>query len=71
MKRQTQRISTDRRKFLRGTFTTGTAAALAATLPPATIAEPVKQGRPGAPESGAKGYQITQHVMDYYRSARS
>jgi len=70
MKRQRHKISTSRRDFLRGTVTTGTVAAVVTALPQTAAAESAEQDRPGEPGSGAKGYQVTQHVMDYYRSAR-
>jgi hypothetical protein len=70
MKRQKQTISTNRRDFLRGTVITGTAAAVVTALPQVAVAEPVEQAQPNDAKSGAKGYQVTQHVMEYYRSAR-
>ena len=57
---------TNRRRFLMfgaGAASAAAAAPLVAATPGAVIAEPVAQ-------SEAKGYSETQHVRDYYATAR-
>lgn len=66
---KSQQPDAGRRRFLRDSLTAGaatvavTAAASAATFEPATpeTAEPAK------PE--AKGYRLTRHIADYYKTA--
>lgn len=60
---------TDRRRFLKGLVAGSGAAALAASVPgaaDATMAEPVEESVQARPE----GYRETEHIRDYYRSAR-
>jgi hypothetical protein len=71
MKKEQNAISTSRRDFLRGTVVTGTAAAVVTALPQAAVAESIDEPQQQDKKCGSKGYHVTQHVMDYYRSARS
>jgi hypothetical protein len=71
MKKDQHTKSTSRRNFLRGTVITGTAAAVVTALPQAAVAESTDEPQNADPKRGSKGYHVTQHVMDYYRSARS
>jgi hypothetical protein len=71
MNRDKHTISNSRRDFLRGTVTTGAAAAVVTALPQAAVAEPTEEVQAKDPKRGSKGYQVTQHVIDYYKSARS
>lgn len=61
-----QALDEQRRSFVKSSVLLGAGAATAAALPGAAVAatEPAK-----APESKQKGYQVTQHVIDYYKSA--
>lgn len=55
-----------RRRFLRDVATTTPALAAVATAPvQAVAAEPAT----GDAEPSAKGYRLTQHIIDYYKSA--
>jgi hypothetical protein len=71
MKKDKHTTSNSRREFLRGTVTTGAAAAVVTALPRAAVAEPTEGVPLKDPKGGSKGYHVTQHVIDYYRTARS
>ncbi len=68
MKTPKQQVSQSRRKFLRDAGITGGVAAVAATAPGAAIAE-VDEG--GSEQQPNKGYRLTKHILDYYKSAAS
>ncbi len=53
-----------RRRFLRDLTTTAPAVAAAAALPTQLAAAAAE-----TPQAQSKGYQLTQHVIDYYQSA--
>jgi hypothetical protein len=71
MKKDKYTTSNSRRDFLRETVTTSAAAAMVAGLPQAAVAEPTEDVQAKDPERGSSGYHVTQHVIDYYRTARS
>lgn len=55
-----------RRAFIGGAVTAGAGLALAAVVPAAAISADID----AADEMPAdKGYQLTEHVLDYYKSA--
>ncbi len=56
-----------RREFLKTGVAVGAGAAAVALLPDAgaAVVEESSEDRPGK-----KGYQVSQHVLDYYRTAR-
>ena len=56
-----------RRDFLKASAALGASAAAAALLPEAVDAAPET---PAPAQPGQKGYEVTQHVLDYYRTAR-
>ncbi len=60
-----------RRHFLKASAALGAGAAAAALIPGLTPAADTQapQGEPAA-KPGQKGYQASQHVLDYYRTAR-
>jgi hypothetical protein len=58
-----------RRRLFAGAGTAGALAAAAVTLPLVRPAEPVVGAAKRAPDKGG-GYQVTQHVLDYYRTTR-
>ena len=60
-----------RRRLFAGAGTAGALAAAATVLPLSRTPEPVTQApaKP-APEAGG-GYQLTEHVMRYYQTART
>ena len=57
-----------RREFLKTSAVAGTGAAVAALLPGAAAAAVDAESVP-APDK-KKGYQQTQHVLDYYKTAK-
>ena len=58
-----------RRKVFAGAGTAGALAAAAVVLPLGRTAEPVALAVKAVPEKGG-GYQVTQHVLDYYQTTR-
>ncbi|MDP1693136.1 MAG: formate dehydrogenase [Burkholderiaceae bacterium] len=58
-----------RRRLFAGGGTAGALAAVAVALPLARPAEPVVAAAKPAPDKGG-GYQLTQHVLDYYQTTR-
>lgn len=58
-----------RRKFLHDSLAGGTGAVLAAAAPGIAIASTVDDS-PAADEH-SKGYRLTQHIIDYYKTAAS
>jgi len=58
-----------RRRMFAGAGTAGALAAVAAAVPLGRPAEPVATAPKAAPEKGG-GYQVTQHVLDYYQTTR-
>lgn len=67
MKKQEQTTSDSRRAFLRNAAGTGACVALAAALPGAAAAVSTEEA--GQADAGKSGYRLTQHVLDYYKSA--
>jgi hypothetical protein len=68
MNKPKQNLFQSRRKFLRDAGATGGLAAVAASAPGIALAEA------GAEDGGQKpgeGYRLTQHILDYYKSAAS
>ena len=63
--KKTKQFKSDRRRALRGLATTPALAAAAVATNAHAAAETLS---PEAPKK-SKGYQETQHVRDYYRSA--
>jgi len=59
-------VDVSRRKFLQGSAAAGAGAVLTAAVPTTVVAAPETEA-----EKGNKGYQVTQHVTDYYKSAAS
>ena len=58
-----------RRRMFVGAGTAGALAAAAVALPLSPPAAPVTAALKAAPEKGG-GYQVTQHVLDYYQTTR-
>lgn len=58
-----------RRTIFAGAGTAGALAAVAAVLPRAP-AEPAPAAAAGPAEADKGGYQVTQHVLRYYQTAR-
>lgn len=62
----TTKPSSSRRKFLATLGASGAAAAVVAVSQ--QVAEPQQKSEPAAPQG--KGYQLTEHVRNYYRSTK-
>ena len=68
MKKEKQKVSQSRRKFLRDAATTGSATAAVLTVPGALQADTELTEKPQKQE---EGYRLTQHILDYYKGAAS
>jgi len=68
MKDPKQKLSQSRRKFLRDASVMGGIAAVAAGAPGIALAETAEQATAEKPD---EGYRLTQHILDYYKSAAS
>ena len=67
MKHDDKKIAdSSRRKFLRGTASAGAGVAVVAAVPGVVAATDVE-----VKDKSAKGYRLTQHILDYYKSAAS
>jgi hypothetical protein len=64
MNNRQQPQSEARRSFLRNAALTCTAAGVVTSLPGTALAAPEEAERPQA----EKGYRLTRHVLDYYKS---
>jgi hypothetical protein len=58
-----------RRRLFAGAGTAGALAAAAVAVPLVRPTDPVLAATKPAPEKGG-GYQVTQHVLDYYQTTR-
>lgn len=69
MKQNDKQANLSRRTFLRGTVLTSAGAAVAAAVPGVAIASAAEtESEPGSKQ---KGYRLTQHIVDYYKTAAS
>lgn len=66
---QSDKHDSSRRAFLRGGAAVGAAAGLVATAP--AVASTPEEVTPVAETPKKKGYRLTKHVSDYYRTASS
>ncbi len=64
---QQHEIKASRRQFLRVASISG-AGAVAAVVSSQTPLAP--EAQPAAPEETGRGYRVSEHVIDYYRSTR-
>jgi hypothetical protein len=62
-----QPLDQERRTFVTKSTVVGVGAVAAAVLPGVVIANTVES--PSEPKKQQKGYQLTDHVADYYKSA--
>ena len=69
MKKTTDKPSTSRRQFLRGAAATTGVAAVAATS--STLMATEVDAATDAESETEEGYRLTQHILDYYKSAAS
>ena len=68
MKHEKPQTSLSRRKFLRNAAIGGGVAAASVTAPGIATADTVEAGDE---ENTREGYRLTQHILDYYKSAAS
>ena len=66
MQQTDEKSKLDRRAFLRGTAVAGAYAAVATSAPGLVTAG---TSQSSTTEDQHDGYQLTQHVVDYYKSA--
>lgn len=67
MKHDDEKITdSSRRKFLRGTASAGAGVAVVSAVPTVVAATDVEEK-----EKSPKGYRLTQHILDYYKSTTS
>jgi hypothetical protein len=64
---QQPEIKASRRQFLRAA-SIGGVGAVAAVVGSQTPLAP--EAQPAAPEDAGRGYRVSEHVLDYYRSTR-
>lgn len=69
MKKNEKQTDKSRRQFLRGTLAGSTGAALAVTAPGITAATAVDET--SETDKSKKGYRLSQHIVDYYKTAAS
>ena len=65
MKRDMKRVDAGRRKFINGAAAAGLGTIAAASLPMSSIAAPAQES---GKENTGKGYRLSRHVLDYYKS---
>lgn len=66
------KVEQTRRAFLKSALVTGGAAAVVVAARDAlTAPESPSKATTAQPESRSKGYHVTQHIQDYYKTARS
>ena len=68
MKKKILKPDSSRREFIKTSALAGAGLAAGAALPGAAMAS-VSEDMPA--EKKQQGYQVTQHVIDYYKSAAS
>ncbi|MCG6885748.1 MAG: twin-arginine translocation signal domain-containing protein [Proteobacteria bacterium] len=68
MKKPKQKWSRTRRDFLRDAAATGGMAAIAAIAPGSVAAQ---SDEPQAPDDKGKGYRLTPHILEYYKTTTS
>jgi hypothetical protein len=69
MKQTDKQADKSRRKFLYGTLAGGAGVALTATAPGIVVATAADE----SPDTGKsnKGYRLTRHITEYYKTAAS
>ncbi len=65
MKRDVKRVDTGRRRFINGAAAAGLGTFAVASLPMSTVAATAQDS---GKEDAGKGYRLSQHVLDYYKS---
>jgi nitrous oxide reductase len=67
MKDDKQKTINGRRDFLRGSAIAGAGVAVASSIPSVSLATPAEGAAEDQPVE--KGYRLTKHIIDYYKSA--
>ena len=67
MKKHRKQTDQQRREFLRGSLATGAGAVIVAAAPAAVAVSGSPESADPSAKSGA-GYQLSQHVLDYYKT---
>ncbi|WP_455235113.1 twin-arginine translocation signal domain-containing protein [Thiogranum longum] len=65
MKRKPESVSEPRREFLKDSAAVGTLIAVASAAPGQAMAEEIDTPN----TEGSKGYHLTRHILEYYKSA--
>ena len=65
MKQPKQKVSQSRRRFLRNAGISSGVAAVAVSTPAVGLTETAE----ATPEQPQEGYHLTQHILDYYKTA--
>jgi hypothetical protein len=65
---QKKALNSERRNFIRGSLVAGVGVATAAVIPGAVVA--ADSDSPGQPKA-QKGYRLTAHILEYYKSTAS
>ena len=68
--KKTKSETLDRRAFLKVSAAAGSGAVAVALLPGAAVAEDEGSGTGCDKNDKKKGYRISQHVLDYYKTAK-
>ena len=66
-----EQLAANRRRFLQGVAAAGGAAAVGAAVPGALAGDGNDAVQNPAETAPSKGYRLTQHIVDYYKAARS
>ena len=69
MKQDDNQTKLSRRTFLQGTLATGAGAVMVATVPAVAAADTSEASINS--DAKTKGYRLTQHILDYYKTAAS
>ena len=69
MKKTDKQADKNRRKFLYGTLAGGAGAALTAAAPGIVVATAADESSDTI--KSKKGYRLTQHIVEYYKTAAS
>jgi len=67
---QSDKHDSSKRAFLRGGAAVGATAGLVVAAP-AVASTPAEEATPVADKVEKKGYRVTKHISDYYRTAKS
>ena len=69
MKGNKQKTIRNRREFLRGGAIAGAGVAVASSIPSVSLASALLAEAVGDDQPVEKGYRLTRHIIDYYKSA--